>query len=253
MTLPHRHGTTCGSCASGGDESTIYMQEKLNINQQPAEDRPRERLIAHGAESLSKAELLAILIGSGNSRETAVELMQRVLGDCQESLTELSRMSIDALQAYRGMGPAKAVTVLAACELGRRRAVERASQQRMDSAQAIAGYFRPMLQDKSREECHVMFLRHNLTFAGSARVSEGGLTASSVDVRQVLRETLLRQCTAIAFCHNHPSGSLTPSRQDSELTRRLLTACQAVDITLVDHVIVSTQGYYSFHDEGKLL
>lgn len=228
------------------------MTEKLNINQQPIEDCPREKLIAHGAESLSKAELLAILIGSGSSRETAVELMRRVLGDCHGSLTELSRMSLDALQGYRGMGPAKAVTVLAACELGRRRAVERASQQRMDSAQAIAAYFRPMLQDKTREECHVMFLRNNLTLVGSARVSEGGFTASAVDVRMVLREAIMRQCTAIVFCHNHPSGALTPSMADRELTRRLVAACGAVDITLVDHVIVSTQGYYSFSEEGSL-
>ena len=161
-------------------------------------------------------------------------------------------MSLDALQGDRGMGPAKAVTVLAACELGRRRAVERASQQRMDSAQAIAAYFRPMLQDKAHEECHVMFLRNNLTLVGSARVSEGGLTASAVDVRQVLREALLRQCTAIVFCHNHPSGMLTPSMQDRELTHRLVTACKAVDIALIDHVIVSTQGYFSFSEDGSL-
>lgn len=235
-----------------GNIHSTSMTEKLNINQQPIEDRPREKLIAHGPESLSKAELLAILIGSGNSRETAVELMQRVLNDCANSLTDLSRMSLDALQAYRGMGPAKAVTVLAACELGRRRAMERASQQRMDSAQSIAAYFRPMLQDKPHEECHVMFLRHNLTFVGSARISEGGLTASAVDVRQVLRETLLRQCTAIVFCHNHPSGMLVPSKQDRELTHRLVKACQAVDITLIDHVIVSTQGYFSFSEDGSL-
>lgn len=228
------------------------MHEKLNINQQPMEDRPREKLIAHGAESLSKAELLAILIGSGNSRETAVELMQRVLGDCHESLTELSSMSLDSLQSYLGLGPAKAVTILAACELGRRRTMERASQQRMNTPQAIADYFRPMLQDKHREECHVMFLRNNLTFMGSVRVSEGGLTASSVDVRQVLREALLRQCTAIAFCHNHPSGTLYPSKQDKELTHRLLMACKSIDITLIDHVIVSTQGYFSFNEDGSL-
>ena len=117
------------------------MTEKLSINQQPIEDRPREKLMAHGAESLSKAELLAILIGSGNSRETAVEVMQRVLNDCHESLTELSRMSLDSLQNYKGVGPAKAVTVLAACELGRRRSMERASQLRMDNATAIAAYF----------------------------------------------------------------------------------------------------------------
>ncbi len=228
------------------------MSEKLNINQQPIEDRPREKLIAHGAESLSKAELLAILIGSGNCRETAVELMQRMLQDCHESLTDLSRMSLDALQAYRGMGPAKAVTVLAACELGRRRATEQASQQRMTDAQTIAAYFKPMLQDKTHEECHVMFLRNNLTLMGETRVSMGGLTATAVDVRQVLRETILRQCTAIVFCHNHPSGTLVPSRQDRDLTHRLLRACQAVDITLVDHMIVSTQGYFSFSENGSL-
>lgn len=228
------------------------MAEKLSINQQPIEDRPREKLMAHGAESLSKAELLAILIGSGNSRETAVELMQRVLNDCHESLTELSRMSIEALQTYRGMGPAKAVTVLAACELGRRRSMERASQLRMDNAKAIADYFRPMLQDKAHEECHLMLLRNNLTFMSTVRVSEGGLTASVVDIRQVLREAIMRQCTAMVFCHNHPSGTLTPSKQDQDLTHRLVQACRAVDIKLLDHIIVSTQGYYSFLEAGTL-
>lgn len=228
------------------------MSERLNINQQPIEDRPREKLIAHGAESLSKAELLAILIGSGNSRETAVELMQRVLTDCHGNLTELSRMSLDALQAYRGMGPAKAVTVLAACELGRRRATERASQQRMTDSATIAAYFQPLLQDKAHEECHVMFLRNNLTFMGETRISEGGLTATAADMRMVLREALLRQSTAIVFCHNHPSGQLSPSTPDRELTHRLVEGCRAVDITLIDHVIVSTLGYYSFHDEGEL-
>lgn len=228
------------------------MHEKLNINQQPVEDRPREKLIAHGADSLSKAELLAILIGSGNDRETAVELMQRVLGDCHDSLTELSCLSADILQSYRGLGSAKAVTILAACELGRRRAMEHASQQRMDNPQAIADYFRPKLQDKAHEECHLMFLRNNLTYMGSIRVSQGGITSSAVDVRQVLREAILRQCTAIVFCHNHPSGTLVPSKQDKELTHRLVEACKAVDIALIDHVIVSSQGYYSFSEEGTL-
>ena len=223
------------------------MIEKLSINQQPIEDRPREKLMSHGAESLSKAELLAILIGSGNSRETAVELMQRVLNDCHESLTELSRMSLDSLQNYKGVGPAKA-----ACELGRRRSMERASQLRMDNAKAIADYFRPMLQDKAHEECHLMLLRNNLTFMSTVRVSEGGLTASVVDIRQVLREAIMRQCTAMVFCHNHPSGTLTPSKQDQDLTHRLVQACRAVDIKLLDHVIVSTQGYYSFLEAGTL-
>ena len=193
------------------------MTEKLSINQQPIEDRPREKLMAHGAESLSKAELLAILIGSGNSRETAVELMQRVLNDCHESLTELSRMSLDSLQNYKGVGPAKAVTVLAACELGRRRSMERASQLRMDNAKAIADYFRPMLQDKAHEECHLMLLRNNLTFMSTVRVSEGGLTASVVDIRQVLRPSCVSappwcSATTIPAERSRPASRTRTSR-----------------------------------------
>ena len=116
----------------------------------------------------------------------------------------------------------------------------------------ILDYFRPKLQDKAHEECHLMFLRNNLTYMGSIRVSQGGITSSAVDVRQVLREAILRQCTAIVFCHNHPSGTLVPSKQDKELTHRLVEACKAVDIALIDHVIVSSQGYYSFSEEGTL-
>lgn len=130
--------------------------------------------------------------------------------------------------------------------------MERASQLRMDNAKAIADYFRPMLQDKAHEECHLMLLRNNLTFMSTVRVSEGGLTASVVDIRQVLREAIMRQCTAMVFCHNHPSGTLTPSKQDQDLTHRLVQACRAVDIKLLDHVIVSTQGYYSFLEAGTL-
>ncbi len=228
------------------------MAERLNINQWAEEDRPREKLLAQGARALSDAELLAILIGSGTADEDAVSLMRRILKDCQGSLKTLGAMQLNDLTAYKGVGPAKAVTLMAACELGRRRMMEPVETRTIACSRDIADYFRPMLQELPHEECHVMLLRNNLTLKDTALVGRGGLTETVVDVRIILETALRKQASLIALCHNHPSGSLRPSSVDRQLTTRLAEACRIMQITLVDHVIVSHQGYFSFKDEGLI-
>lgn len=226
---------------------------KAAINQWAEEDRPREKLAARGSRALTDAELLAILIGSGSSRESAVELMQRLLADCHAELSTLGNMTIDELCAYNGIGPAKAVTILAACELGRRRQQEDHRSRRHIGASAdIYGYFCAALRNLPVEECHVLLLNQRLDIIGDRCVGRGGLTATVVDIRLVLREALVARAAAIALCHNHPSGSSRPSAEDDRLTERLRQACATMDIRLVDHIVLAGADYFSYADEGRL-
>ncbi len=226
---------------------------KVAINRWAEEDRPREKLAARGARALTDAELLAILIGSGSARESAVELMQRLLADCHAELAVLGNMTIDELCAYNGIGQAKAVTLLAACELGRRRQQEDHRGRRHVSASAdIYGYFSASLRNLPVEECRVLLLNQRLDILGDKCVGRGGLTATVVDLRLVLREALVARAAAIALCHNHPSGSARPSAEDDRLTERLGQACRTMDLRLIDHIIVAGASYYSYADEGRL-
>lgn len=228
------------------------MTERLNINQWAEEDRPREKLLSQGARALSDAELLGILIGSGTADEDAVSLMRRILKDCKGSLKALGAMQLSDLTAYKGVGPAKAVTLMAACELGRRRMMEPVETRTISCSRDIADYFRPMLQELPHEECHVMLLRNNLTLKDVALVGRGGLSEAVADIRIILETALRKQASVIALCHNHPGGSVRPSQPDRQLTTRLSEACRIMQINLVDHVIVSHQGYFSFKDEGLI-
>lgn len=236
---------------SEGDSAA--SSHRLTLKQWDESDRPREKLEAQGAESLTLAELLAILIGSGSTKESAVELMRRVLGDCDNSIRQLGRMSVEALCSYKGFGKAKAITILAACELARRRAAEGADErQKMGSARDIFDYYRPRLEDKPTEEFHVMLLNQNLCLLKSVCIARGGITSTIVDVRLILREALLQHVPNIAVCHNHPSGSIRPSRHDDVLTEKISKAAELMDIRLIDHVIVGDGCYYSYQEEGKL-
>lgn len=229
--------------------------DKLNINQWALEDRPREKLMEQGPAALTNAELLAILIGSGNTEETAVGLMQRVLADCHNNLNTLGKMSIRELtdKRYKGLGPAKAVTLLAACELGKRRAQEKAEARAdLSSATSVYNYMHPKMQDLDVEEAWALLMNQSFKLIRAVRLSHGGLTETAVDVRIILREALLAGATIVALCHNHPSGSATPSRMDDDLTKRVRAACEAVRIYLTDHVIVTDGQYYSYREEGKL-
>lgn len=226
---------------------------KLAIKEWNPEDRPREKLAALGPDALTNAELLAILIGSGSENETSVSLMQRVLHDCDDNLSSLGKLSLHELTAYRGIGPAKAITIMAAMELGRRRAASRpADRPQITSSQSIYDLMAEKLRDLHTEECHVILLNNALRLIGTKCVSRGGLTGTTVDVRLVLREALLARATSMALCHNHPSGTLKPSRADDELTRRVSEAAAQVDLKLIDHLIITDGAYYSYNDEGRL-
>ncbi|MBP3830607.1 MAG: DNA repair protein RadC [Bacteroidaceae bacterium] len=227
----------------------------MNIKDLPTDERPRERMIEQGAAALTPAELLAILIGSGNKDETAVQLMQRLLSDCGGSLKALGRLSLsDLTKNYKGLGPAKAVSILAACELGRRRMMEAAGEKRyVRTSTDLYDIMYPRMRDLAHEECYALYLRADNSLEGAPLlISKGGLTSTAVDVRLVVREALIRQTPTLALAHNHPSGSTQPSREDDQLTDRLQRACQLMNIRLLDHIVVTDGRYYSYHEQGKI-
>ena len=225
----------------------------MKINEWAKEDRPREKMERLGAEALSNAELLAILIGSGTPNESAVELMQKVLSQSNNSLNALGKKSIKELMAFKGVGPAKAITILAACELGKRRQQELAEERlRLDSSQGIYQLMRPTLQDLDAEEAWLLLLNQQCKLIKKMRLSHGGLTQTMVDVRILVREALLANATLIVLCHNHPSGSLHPSREDDHLTERVKKACDLMSLHFIDHLIITDGAYYSYRDEGRL-
>jgi len=229
------------------------MTERLTITQWAEEDRPREKMMLHGVAALSNAELLAILIGSGNTEESAVELMRKVLADYHNNLNELGKASIDELCRYKGIGSAKAITVLAASELGKRRKEERVEERpSIFSSKDVYECFYPIMCDLPTEECWVLLLNQASKLIDKVRISSGGLAATAVDVRCVLREALLKRASAIALCHNHPSGSIRPSREDDRLTDQVDKASQCMNIRLVDHVIFTDGAFYSYADEGRI-
>lgn len=229
------------------------MNSKLNINEWAEEDRPREKLMRLGPAALSDAELLAILVGSGSTKEDAVSLMKRILADCHNNLNTLGKMTIRELCAYKGVGEAKAITILAACELGKRRQAEK-PEERPDvgTATRIYNQMHPLMQDLDVEEFWLLLMNQNHRLIKQMRISHGGITEVSVDIRIIMREAVLSNATMLAVCHNHPSGSLSPSKMDDELTANLNKACQVMRIKLLDHVIVTDGNYFSYHESGRL-
>ena len=224
----------------------------LHIKEWQEEDRPREKFEAKGATALTNAELLAILIGSGNSEENAVDLMHRILTDCKGSLRTLGQRTISQLGQYKGVGPAKAITILAACELGKRRLQEEAkAKEKVTSGRDVSDYFASM-HELQHEECRVLLLDHGHGILGDVLISKGGMASASIDLRILLREVLLAHATSFILCHNHPSGNLTPSREDDQMTRRVKEAARMMDLRLLDHVIVSHGKYYSYNDKDRL-
>ena len=229
------------------------MAEKLNINQWAEEDRPREKMMLHGVSALSNAELLAILIGSGNTEDSAVELMLKVLNDYHNNLSELGKASIDELCRFKGIGPAKAITILAASELGKRRKEEGVEERRsILSSKDVYECLYPLMCDLPTEECWVLLLNQASKLIDKVKISAGGLSATAVDVRCILREALLKRASAIALCHNHPSGSVRPSREDDLLTKQVAQASECMNIRFVDHVILTDGAFYSYADEGRI-
>jgi DNA repair protein RadC len=206
-----------------------------------------------GAEAVSSAELLAILIGSGTAEVTSVDLMRNILADHGDSLRTLGTLTNQELQKYNGIGPAKAVTILAALELGKRFMLEEKSQRhRFSGSDDVQEFFRIKMRDLCHEECHLLLLDIKNQYMGHHLLSRGGITESTVDIRLLLRHALVAGAPNVILAHNHPSGNPQPSRQDDELTKRLNQACHAVQLRLLDHIIIGDNTYYSYADEGKL-
>lgn len=226
--------------------------EKLNINQWAKEDRPREKMADLGTEALSNAELLAILIGSGSTDESAVALMKRVLADCNNNLNTLGKKTMHELMLYKGIGEAKAIAILAACELGKRRQAE-SPEERPDlgSATRIYRHMHHLMQDLDVEEFWVLLMNQHNKLIKKVRISHGGITETAVDIRIIIREAVLANATILAVCHNHPSGNLSPSHADDELTKTIQRACELMRIYFMDHVIVTDGQYYSYHELGR--
>jgi DNA repair protein RadC len=227
------------------------MSERLTIANWSEDDQPREKLRDNGPQSLSDAELLAILIGSGTPGVSAVDLMQDILRDCNNNLNTLGKMSIRQLCDYKGIGEAKAITILAACELGKRRQLETAEERPdVGTATRIYNHMHPVLQDTDVEEFWLLLMNQNHRLIKKMKIARGGISEVSVDVRIIIKEAVLCNATILAVCHNHPSGSLKPSNMDNDLTYSIKEACRLMRIRFLDHVIITDGAYYSYHEEG---
>lgn len=226
--------------------------DKKNITEWSLGDRPREKFMERGAEALTNAELLAILIGSGTTEETAVDLMKRILNDCDDKLNTLGKKTLEELMDYKGIGMAKAITILAACELGRRRQSENVERLRINSANSIYLYLHPKMQDLDVEQAWVLLMNQNYKLIKAERLSVGGISETSIDVRLVIKLAVINNATVVAIAHNHPSNNPKPSKEDDRITERVKKACDIMRIYLLDHVIVTDGEYYSYNEQGRL-
>ncbi|MEZ7867330.1 MAG: DNA repair protein RadC [Paludibacteraceae bacterium] len=228
-------------------------EKRLTIRDWAEDDRPREKLLNKGAAALSDAELFAILIGSGNKNESAVELCKRILGDNHNNLNELARLSIVDLAKYKGIGEAKAISIVAALEIGKRRKTNEVLERtKITQSSDLFELFEPALLDLNHEEFWVAFMNGANKVLETKRLTQGGMRQTVVDVTMLLRMALERSAHAVAVAHNHPSGENYPSREDLQITQKIKTGCDAIGVRLLDHIIIAGGRYYSFADEGKL-
>lgn len=223
------------------------------IKQWAQEDRPREKLMLHGKGTLSQAELLAILISTGTKSKSAIDLAREILKKCGDDINHLAKMSVKELVKIDGIGEAKAISIVAAIELGGRRQIAEVKQKKsIGHSRDIYDLFKPKLADLMHEEFWILLLNQGLKIIGERQVSEGGMTSTAVDARKIFRLAIDEGAASIALAHNHPSGSLKPSNEDILLTNRLKEAGKLLDVKVIDHVIVAETGFYSFADEGML-
>ena len=224
-------------------------ENKLSIKQWAEEDRPREKLINKGINSLSDAELIAILIGSGNTKESAVELSMRILNNLNNNLHELGRLSISELTKYKGIGSAKAISIVAALELGKRRKLsDIINKKQITSSKDSYEYFYTFLSDLQHEEFWVLFLNQANKIISSHKISQGGQNSTIIDVKIIIKMALEKNALAIILSHNHPSGNRQPSNTDISITNRIQNAASLFDIKVLDHIIIADNKYYSFAD-----
>ena len=229
-------------------------RENITIKSLAEEDRPREKLMLKGRSALSDAELIAILIGSGNTKETAVQLSQRILASVHHNLNELGKLTINDLTKFKGIGEAKAISIIAAAELGRRRKESDAHQKtKIKSSNDAFRELQSRLSDLAHEEFHILLLNRANEVLANLNVSKGGTTGTVVDGKIIMKHAIeTPRCCGIVLGHNHPSGNLRPSEADIKITHKLKEIAAFMDINLVDHIIVGENAYYSFADEGIL-
>lgn len=225
----------------------------FSIKNWSQDDQPREKLRDKGKATLSDAELIAILIGSGNRDESAVALCKRIFASVDNNLNALGKLSIAQLMEFKGIGEAKAITITAALELGRRRRLEDALQlDKITSSRSVFEVMHPIIGDLPHEEFWILYLNNSNKVIKKNQLSKGGITGTLVDVRLVLKNALEVGAVALILCHNHPSGTLSPSQSDKNLTNKLKVAAQSLDISVLDHLIITEQAYFSFADESIL-
>ena len=227
------------------------MEQNFSIKNWAEEDKPREKLMLKGKDALSDAELVAILIGSGNRKESAVDLCKRILASVDNNLNTLGKLSLKQLMEFKGIGEAKAITIAAALELGRRRRLEEAPElKKITSSKAVFEIMQPLIGELPHEEFWVLYLNNSNKVVHKAQISKGGITGTVVDVRLIFKIAFESNATSIIVTHNHPSGKLMASDADRTITKKLKSAGEQLDIAVLDHIIITENGYYSFQDEG---
>lgn len=226
-------------------------QTNFPITNWSEDDKPREKLMLKGKSALSDAELIAILIGSGNRNESAVGLSKRILASVDANLNALGKLSLSQLTSFKGIGEAKAISIMAAMELGRRRRVEEAVElKKISSSKMIFELMQPIIGELPHEEFWVLYLNNANKVLSTQQQGKGGITGTTVDVRLVFKTALEIGATSIILCHNHPSGNLIPSEADKQITKKIKSAGQNLEIHVLDHVIITENGYYSFVDSN---
>ena len=227
--------------------------KKLKIKDWALEDRPREKLLTKGISSLSDAELIAILIGSGNKEVTAVELSMKILNSVNNNLNNLGKLTVEELKANKGIGEAKAISIVAALELGRRRKLaDIVNKKKITGSKDVFEIFHPLLADLPHEEFWILLLNRSNRIIDKSKSSQGGISGTVIDVRMILKYAIEKLASAIILCHNHPSGNLKPSDADIKITNKLKDASKFMDIKMLDHIVIGDNSYYSFSDEGMI-
>jgi len=231
----------------------MEYRQSLKIKDWAVEERPREKLLKKGMASLSDAELIALLIRTGSPGQPVVELARQILKDASHNLNEMGKLSVHDLQKYHGIGEAKAITIAAALELGKRRKLSAIRDKRqIKSSQDAFAFLHPRLEDIPHEEFWVLFLNRANRIIEEVKISQGGISGTVTDVKLILKHAVDRRASGMIMCHNHPSGNTTPSKADFNITRKLKNGAAYLDIQVLDHLITGENTYYSFADEGTL-
>jgi len=229
------------------------LKTSFSIKNWNEDDRPREKLLQKGKSALSNSELIAILIGSGSRNESAVALSKRILASVESNLNELGKLSINDLLKFKGIGEAKAVTITAALELGRRRrGAEALEKKKITSSSSVFELMQPIIGELPHEEFWIVYLNNSNKVLKQSQLSKGGITGTLVDVRLVLKTALQLGAVGLILAHNHPSGTLKPSQADQQITQKLKKAGESLDIKVLDHIIITEKAYFSFADESLL-